>query len=106
MSVKLHTKHAAMVADLRRTVPLPRLVAAMASVISARRQRAGLDPNFRLPNPEQQLDEFMQASSLRQLKLLREIATGLADGGVYREEELPEELPDNLPEETQKGFRN
>jgi hypothetical protein len=79
----------------------------MASVISARRQRAGLGPNFRLPNPEQQLDEFMQASSLRQLKLFRKIATGLVDGGVYRsKEELPEELPDNLPEETQKGFRN
>ena len=71
-------KRDAFAAEIRREVRAPRLVAAMLTVMQARRERAGLGADFRLDkDPEQMLHEFMQASSMRQLKLLREIALAI-----------------------------
>jgi hypothetical protein len=67
-----------LIAEIRRKVPMPRLVGAMAAVFQARRERAGLDPdNFEISEPEKQLDAFMQSCSIQQLRMLREIAEGL-----------------------------
>lgn len=52
----------AMIEQLRQEIPAGRLVAAMAAVLQARRERAGLDPNnFDVPNPMQQLDGFLKS---------------------------------------------
>jgi hypothetical protein len=66
-----------LITAIREEVHSARLFAAMGFVMQMRRDRAGLSHEFMIDDPERQLEEFMGASSIRQLKLLREIALGL-----------------------------
>jgi hypothetical protein len=68
--------------EIRRDVPFERLFAAMFSVLQRRHERAG-DGEFLEPNvsdPEQMLDTFLQTCTVRQVRMLREIALEAARG--------------------------
>jgi hypothetical protein len=79
MTKHLKNKQSALIAKLRQDFPTSLLVAAMGFVMQARRERAGISSDIPLSiaEPEQQLDEFLNASSIRQLKMLREMAKGM-----------------------------
>jgi hypothetical protein len=65
----------------------PKLIAAMVFVFQARRERSEFNvPDWRLENPEQVLDEFLQTSSSKQLKMLRQMTDELMG-------EIVEEMP-------------
>jgi hypothetical protein len=67
---------AALAEEIRRDVPFERLFAAMFSVLQRRLERAG-DREFlelNVSNPEQMLDKFLQTCTVRQVRMLREIA--------------------------------
>src|SRR5262249_43655046 len=74
---RMSRKTTNLVQEIIRTVPMPRLIAAVGA-ISARRQRraAGLSDNTPV-DVEVAGEEFMATCSARQLRLLREIALGL-----------------------------
>jgi len=71
---------AALAEEIRREVPFERLFAAMFSVLR-RHQRAGgrefLELN--VSDPEQMLDRFLQTCTVRQVRMLREIALELEE---------------------------
>ena len=71
---------AALAEEIRREVPFERLFAAMFSVL-LRHERAGggefLEPN--VSDPEQMLDKFLQTCTVRQVRMLREIALELEE---------------------------
>ena len=67
---------AALAEEIRREVPFERLFAAMFSVVRRRHERAG-DGQFlelNVSDPEQMLDRFLQTCTVRQVRMLREIA--------------------------------
>ena len=67
---------AALAEETRRDVPFERLFAAMFSVLQRRHERAG-DGEFlelNVSDPEQMLDRFLQTCTVRQVRMLREIA--------------------------------
>ena len=67
---------AALAEEIRRDVPFERLFAAMFSVLQRRHERAG-DGEFlelNVSDPEQMLDRFLQTCTVRQVRMLREIA--------------------------------
>ena len=72
---------AALAEEIRRDVPFERLFAAMFSMLQRRHERAGgwefLEPN--VSDPEQMLDKFLQTCTVRQVRMLREIALGLEE---------------------------
>jgi hypothetical protein len=72
---------AALAEEIRREVPFERLFAAMLSVLQQRHERAGggefLEPN--VSDPEQMLDKFLQTCTVRQVRMLREIALELEE---------------------------
>jgi hypothetical protein len=73
----MQKKRDAMIAKLRADFTEIILVGCMMHVFKIRRERAGLNAdNFRLENSGQLLDEFLQSLSIRQLKLVREMAKG------------------------------
>jgi hypothetical protein len=71
-------KREALIAELRREVPFPNLFAAMCAVLQQRHEQAGLGPvlEFAVDDPKALFDDFLSTCSMRQLKLLREIAEG------------------------------
>jgi hypothetical protein len=75
MARVMATTRAALAEEIRRDVPLERLFAAM-SVLQRRNERAGgwefLELN--VSDPEQMLDRFLQTCTVRQVRMLREIA--------------------------------
>ena len=70
---------AALAEEIRREIPFERLFVAMFSVMQRRHERAGgrefLELN--VSDPEQTLDEFLQTCTVRQVRMLREIALEL-----------------------------
>ena len=67
---------AALAEEIRRDVPFERLFAAMFSVLQRRHERAG-DGEFlelNVSDPEQMLDRFLETCTVRQVRMLREIA--------------------------------
>jgi hypothetical protein len=71
---------AALIEEIRRDVPFERLFAVVIAVL---RERSGSDAIelAQMKEPERLLDEFLQTCTVRQLKLLRQIALNL-EGGV------------------------
>ena len=69
-----------MIEEIRRDVPFERLFAVVIAVL---RERSGSDAIelAQMKEPERLLDEFLQTCTVRQLKLLRQIALNL-EGGV------------------------
>jgi hypothetical protein len=67
---------AALAEEIRRDVPFERLFAAMFSVLQRRRERArgGEFLDLNVSDPEQMLDNFLQTCTVRQVRMLREIA--------------------------------
>jgi hypothetical protein len=61
---------------LCREVPPPNLYAAMCAVLQHQHEQAGLGPvlEFEAEDPEALLNDFLLTCSMRQLRLLREIA--------------------------------
>jgi hypothetical protein len=78
-------KRDAMIARLREDFNDIILISCMTQVFRVRRERAGVNADFALENPRELLDEFLASSSVRQLKILREVAKGM------RFEEAPPE---------------
>jgi hypothetical protein len=58
----------------------------MGFVLQMRHERAGLGKEFRLHDPVKQLQDFLPANSIRQLKMLREIAEGLIEEEISKEQ--------------------
>ena len=77
---------AALAEEIRREVPVERLLAAMSSVLQRWHEQAGgaefLEPN--VSDPEQMLDKFLQTCTVRQVRMLREIALELERGQAGR----------------------
>jgi hypothetical protein len=97
-------KHAALIANLRSTFPTHVLVAAMGAVLQARRERAGLDGPFRIPNPEEQLTQFLQSSSIRQLEtMLPKLAAHLANRIQMTEVDDDDDPPDDTLDQATVG---
>jgi hypothetical protein len=73
---------ATLIEEIRRDVPFERLFAVVIAVL---RERSGSDAIelAQMKEPERLLDEFLQTCTVRQLKLLREIALNL-EGGIER----------------------
>jgi len=71
---------AALIEEIRRDVPFERLFAVVIAVL---RERSGSDAIelAQMKEPERLLEEFLQTCTVRQLKLLRQIALNL-EGGV------------------------
>src|SRR6516165_1726825 len=67
---------AALAEETRRDVPFERLFAAMFSVLQRRHKRAegGEFLELNVSDPEQMLDKFLQTCTVRQVRMLREIA--------------------------------
>ena len=67
---------AALAEEIRRDVPFERLFTAMFSVLQRRHERAGDGGSLELnvSDPEQMLDRFLQTCTVRQIRMLREIA--------------------------------
>ena len=72
---------AALAEEIRREVPVERLLAAMSSVLQRWHEQAGgaefLEPN--VSDPEQMLDKLLQTCTVRQVRMLREIALELEE---------------------------
>src|SRR6266404_4762461 len=79
MAKHLNKKRDALIAKLRADIPKVVLIAAMGFIFQARRGKAGISSEipFDIREPEKRLDEFLQTCSVRQLKMLREIAEGI-----------------------------
>jgi hypothetical protein len=63
--------------DLLRTVPRPRLVAAIGSVLARRQRRAAQLPDDAMVSIDVNVEAFLATCSARQLRMLREIALSL-----------------------------
>jgi hypothetical protein len=63
--------------ELLRTVPRPRLIAAIGSVLARRQRRAAQLPDDTLMEVDVNVEAFVATCSVRQLRLLREIALSL-----------------------------
>jgi hypothetical protein len=73
-------KRDALADEIRCEVPLPALAATIGFIIQARRERAGMDPEFSITGDVGQVvDEFMKTATIRQLKLLRQMALDLEE---------------------------
>jgi hypothetical protein len=72
---------AALAEEIRRDVPFERLFAAMFSVLHRRHERTGGGEFLELnaSDPKRMLDEFLQTCTVRQARLLREIALELEE---------------------------
>jgi hypothetical protein len=93
-------KRDALIAELRREVPLHLLIAAVGSVINQRRLRDGLPDGLHIKGEDidKLLDEFLPRQTIRQLRLLRKIAEEL---GNSESEPIPLE---DLPPEVRARF--
>jgi hypothetical protein len=73
--------------EILRTVPEPRLIAAIGSILAQRQRRAaGLPDDALVEVKEVNVEEFVATCTKRQLRLLREIVLGLdleTEGSVH-----------------------
>jgi hypothetical protein len=67
---------AALAEEIRREVPFERLFAAMFSVLQRWHERP---VELNVSDPEQMLDKFLQTCTVRQVRMLREIALDLEE---------------------------
>jgi hypothetical protein len=86
----MQRKRDAAIAKLREDIPARLLMLAMGFVFQGRRKKAGIsdDVVFAIDNPQQELDKFLKTCSMKQLKMLREIANGIVEVGNATPEEL------------------